>query len=163
MKSFSLGAALNPYSSIRMNCCDSPWLIAILGLCFAKDTPFHHWYFISDFVIIVNVSSVFVLIATISQWLPVCSNFLPVSHKQNVKKHVLSKNGCTWWGFKYCVIGRAHCPCSVVKKNIDIIGGNWLAISISAVRSICPRTWCTCSNGAFACGVLTVVGLCFIP
>jgi hypothetical protein len=27
------------------------------------------------------------------------SNFAPVSHKQNVKEHVLSKNGCTWGGF----------------------------------------------------------------
>ena len=36
------------------------------------------------------------------------------------------------------------------------------AILISAVRSICPITWCTRSNIAFACGFLTVVGLRFI-
>ncbi len=38
-----------------------------------------------------------------------------------------------------------------------------LTISISAVHSICPITWCTCSNIAFACGFLTVVGLCLTP
>ncbi len=38
-----------------------------------------------------------------------------------------------------------------------------LAISISAVRSICLMTWCTHSNVAFAWGFLTMVGLCFIP
>ncbi len=34
-----------------------------------------------------------------------------------------------------------------------------LAISNSAVRSICPSTWCTRSNTPFARGFLTVVGL----
>jgi hypothetical protein len=38
----------------------------------------------------VDASSVLVLIATISQSLPVFSNFVPVSHKRNVEEHVLS-------------------------------------------------------------------------
>ncbi len=38
-----------------------------------------------------------------------------------------------------------------------------LAISNSAVHSICPSTWCTWSNMPFACGFLIVVGLCLIP
>ncbi len=103
------------------------------------------------------------LIATISQWLSVFSNFVPISYKRNVKEHVLSKNGCARWGFKYCLIGGANCPYRIVKKDIDIIGVTYLAISISAVRSICLRTWCTRSNIAFTREFLTVVGLRFIP
>ncbi len=37
-KSFHFGSALNPDSSICINCSDSPWLFAICGLCFAEDT-----------------------------------------------------------------------------------------------------------------------------
>ena len=37
------------------------------------------------------------------------------------------------------------------------------AMSNSAVRNICPRTWWTCSSIAFAWGFLTVVGLRFMP
>jgi hypothetical protein len=58
---------LNPDSSICMNCCDSPWLFAVVGLCFAEDTYFYHLYFISDLVVIVNAFSVLVLIAMISK------------------------------------------------------------------------------------------------
>jgi hypothetical protein len=69
--SSSNSPVLNPDSSIRMNCCDSPWLFALVGLCFAEDTFFYHQYFISNLVIIVNTFSVLVLIATISQRLPI--------------------------------------------------------------------------------------------
>jgi hypothetical protein len=58
---------LNPDSSIHMNCCDSSWLFAVCGLCFAEDTFIYHKYFISDFVIILNTFSVLALIATIGQ------------------------------------------------------------------------------------------------
>jgi hypothetical protein len=66
-KSFRSGSELNPDSSIHMNCCDSPWLFVIVGLCFAEDTFFITSIFISDLVIIVNVLSILALIATIRQ------------------------------------------------------------------------------------------------
>jgi hypothetical protein len=37
-KSFRFCSALNPDSSICMNCSDSPWLFAVCGLYFAEDT-----------------------------------------------------------------------------------------------------------------------------
>ncbi len=40
--SFHSGSALNPDSSICMNCSDSPWLFAVCGLCFAEDTFIYH-------------------------------------------------------------------------------------------------------------------------
>jgi len=55
----------------------------------------------------------------------------------------------------------AHAALS--RKSSASSGVTQLAVSISAVRSICPRTWCTCSKIAFACGFLIVVGLCLIP
>jgi hypothetical protein len=66
------------------------------------------------------------LIAMIGQWLPSFSNFVPVSHEQNVEERVSSKNGCTWGGFKYRVIGKADGPCHIVQKDINVIGGNWI-------------------------------------
>jgi hypothetical protein len=32
---------------------------------------------------------------------------------------------------KYCMIGRVNCPCSIVKKDINVMGGD-SAVSISA-------------------------------
>ncbi len=125
-KSFCFGSALNPDSSIHMNCSDSPWLFAVCGLCFAEDTFIYQKYSISNLVIVVNTFSPLALIATIGQWLPSFSNFVPVSYKRNVKEHVASKNGCTCGGCKYRVIGRANCPCCVVQKDINVIGGNWI-------------------------------------
>jgi hypothetical protein len=62
------------------------------------------------------------------------------------------------------VIGRENCPCHIVKKDIDVIGGiAESAISVLAVLSIYLRTWCMHSNMPFACGFLTIVGLNFIP
>ncbi len=126
IKSFLFGPTLNPDSSIFVNCCYSPWILAILRCCFVEDTFFLNKYFISNFMIVVNTSIVLALVAKISQWLPVFSNLMPVSYKWNVKEHVSSKNSGAWWGFKYCMIGRANCPCHVVKENINIIGGNWV-------------------------------------
>jgi hypothetical protein len=40
IKSFRFGSTLNPDSSICMKCCDSPWLLAIFRLCFAKRITF---------------------------------------------------------------------------------------------------------------------------
>ena len=28
---------------------------------------------------------------------------VPVSHKRNVKQHILTKRCCTWWSFVYCI------------------------------------------------------------
>jgi len=55
----------------------------------------------------------------------------------------------------------AHVVLSI--KTSTSSGTTDLAISISAVHSICPITWWTRSNIAFACGFLTVVGLRLIP
>jgi hypothetical protein len=55
----------------------------------------------------------------------------------------------------------AHAALSI--KTSTSSGTTDLAISNSTVRSICPITWCTRSNIAFACGFLTVVGLRLIP
>ncbi len=99
----------------------------------------------------------------ICQWLPSFSNFAPVSHKRNVEEHVPSKNGCTWGGFKYCVISRVDGPSVLSRKTLMSSGVTELARSNSAVHSICPSTWCTRSNMPFACGLLTLVGLHLIP
>jgi hypothetical protein len=48
------------------------------------------------------------------------------------------------------------------RKTSTSSGVTESAILISAVRNICPRTLCTCSNIAYACGFLIVVGLCLI-
>ncbi len=103
------------------------------------------------------------LIATISQWLPIFSYFVPVSNKRNVEEHISSKNGSTWWGFKYCMIGWANDHAVLSRKTLTSSGVTDLAISILAVRCICPRTGCTRSNIAFPCGFLTMVGLSAIP
>jgi hypothetical protein len=91
-----LGFALNPDCSICINCCESPWLFAIFRLCFAEYTFFFIKIFILYFVIIVNASIILALVATISQLLPVLSNFMPVSPKRNFKEHILSKTDCAW-------------------------------------------------------------------
>jgi hypothetical protein len=62
IKSFRFGSALNPDISIHMNCCYSPWLLAILRLCFAENTFFLNEYFISDFRIVVNALIVLALV-----------------------------------------------------------------------------------------------------
>ena len=94
--------------------------------------------------------------------LPVISNFGPVGYEGYVKQHIPSKYCHAWGGFDDCVIGGVNGPCHLVKEDINVIGGYW-AMSISAVHSICHKTWCACSNIAFACGFLIRVGLCLIP
>jgi hypothetical protein len=81
--------ALNPDSSTHMTHCYSPWLLAVFGLCFAKDTFFLNLCFVSNHEIIVSASIFLVLIATISQLLHVFSNFVPVSHGRNVEDHIV--------------------------------------------------------------------------
>jgi hypothetical protein len=41
-KSFLSGSAFNPDSFICIKCGDSPWLFAVVGLCFVEDTFFYH-------------------------------------------------------------------------------------------------------------------------
>ncbi len=55
----------------------------------------------------------------------------------------------------------AHAALS--RKTSTSLGVIESAISNSAVRSICPSTWCTRSNIPFARGFLNVVGLRVIP
>jgi hypothetical protein len=64
---FRFCSALNPDSSIRMNCRYSPWLFAILRLRFAEYTVFYHKHFITDLVIVIDASFVFTLGTTICQ------------------------------------------------------------------------------------------------
>ncbi len=49
------------------------------------------------------------------------------------------------------------------RKTSTSLGVTESAISNSAACSICPSTWFTRSNMPFACGFLTMVGLCLIP
>ncbi len=146
-----------------MACRNSPWLLAIFRLCFNDDTLFLNKFFISSLVIVVYASNIFALVTMISQWLPVFSNFMPLSHKQNVKEHVSSKNSCTWWGFKYHVISRAIAHATLSRKTLTSSGVNEAATLFSAVQSICQITWCMHSSIAFTWGFLTIVGICFIP
>ena len=59
VNTFRLASALNPDSSIRMNCRYSPWFFHVPGLCFAEDTIFLNQYFVADFVIVVDAILVF--------------------------------------------------------------------------------------------------------
>jgi hypothetical protein len=115
---------LNPDSSIRMNCSDSPWLFAVWAFCFAEDTFLCHQNFIANFVIIVDLLVIFACRTKISLTLPVISNFVPVGSERNVKEHVASKYRRTRRGLKDCMMGRANGPCRVVKEDIDVIRGN---------------------------------------
>ncbi len=55
IKSFQFCSALNPDSSICMDCCDSPWFLAMRAYCFAEDTFFCQQSLIANFVIIVDL------------------------------------------------------------------------------------------------------------
>ncbi len=63
-------------------------------------------------------------------------------------------NICTLVNLRYHVF----CTCPPYPQKLF----PWTQHS-SVVHNICARTWCTHSNIAFACGLLTVVGLCLIP
>jgi hypothetical protein len=114
IKSFRLCSALNPDSSICMNCRDSPWFFAVWVFCFAEDTFLCQQNLIANFVIIINSFAVFACPIKIGLTLPVISNFVRVSYEWNVKEHIAPKYRCTWGGFKDCVIGRANGPCRIV-------------------------------------------------
>ena len=63
--SFRFSSALNPDSSIRMNSRDSPWFFTVSGLCFAEDAFLYNEYFITNFVIIVDMLAIFAFGVTI--------------------------------------------------------------------------------------------------
>jgi hypothetical protein len=123
IKFFQLCSALNPDSSIRINCGDSPWLFAVWAFCFAEDTFLCQQNLIANFVIIINSLVFFACRIKIGLMLPVISNFVPVSYEQNAKEHVASKYCRSRGGFKDYVIGRANGPCCIVKKDINAIRG----------------------------------------
>ena len=125
---FQFCSALNPDSSICMDCCDSPWLLAIWAFCFAKDTFFCQQNLIANFVIIVDSLAIYVCRVKISLALSIISNIFPVDYERNVEEHVAPKYRHTWKGFEDCMIGRANGPCCVVKEDIDIIGGNKICL-----------------------------------
>jgi hypothetical protein len=120
---FQLGSELSPDCSVLKICCDSPWLFAVWAFCFAEDASLLHQNLIANLVIIINLHAVLVCCVKIGLVLPVISNFVPVSYKQDVKKHIVSKYFCTWRGFKNFVIGRVNGPCCVVKEDINVIEG----------------------------------------
>jgi hypothetical protein len=138
IKSFRLCSALNPNSSILMNCRDSPWRFAVWALCFAEDTFLCQQNLIANFLIIVNSLAIFTCHVKIGLTLPVISNIVPVSYEQNVKEHVTPKYCCTWRGYKDCMIGRANGPCRIVKEDIDIIRGYCFGhIKFGCVQHLC--------------------------
>jgi hypothetical protein len=106
-----------------MDCCDSPWLLAIWAFCFAEDTFFCQQNLIANFLIIVVLLAVLACHVKISLALPVISYFVTVGYEQNVEEHVVSKYCRTWRGFKDCVIGRANGSSRIVEEDKDIIGG----------------------------------------
>ncbi len=57
------------------------------------------WYFVTNFVIKVNMLAVLMFVATTCLALPIVSNMFPVSYRGKVEEHVLSKYCCVWWGF----------------------------------------------------------------
>jgi hypothetical protein len=120
---FQLCSALNPDSSIRMNCCDSPWFFAIWAFCFVEDTFPCQQNLIANFVIIVHLLAIFGCRAKIGLTLPVITNFVPVGYERNVEEHVAPKYCRTWRGLEDCMIGRVNGPCCVVKEDIDVIRG----------------------------------------
>ena len=66
INSFRFGYALNPDSSIRMNCCCySPWFFFPDRHCFAEDAILMDQYFITNFVIIVHSFIIFTCVAAI--------------------------------------------------------------------------------------------------
>jgi hypothetical protein len=110
IESFQFCSALNPDSSICMDCCDSPWLFAVWAFCFAEDTFFCQQNLIANFVIIVDLLAVLACHVKISLALPIISYFVPVGYERNVKEHVASNYCHAWSGFKDCVIGRVNGP-----------------------------------------------------
>jgi hypothetical protein len=107
---------LNPDSSIRMSCHDSPWLFAVWAFCFADDTFLCQQNLIANFVIIIDSLAIFACRIKIGLTLPVISNFVSVGYERNVEEHIGPKYCRTWGGFKDCVMGRA-------KEDINIIRG----------------------------------------
>jgi hypothetical protein len=138
IKSFRLCSALNPDSSICMNCRDSPWLFAAWAFCFAEDTFLCQQNLIANFVIIIDSLAIFACRIKIGLTLPVISNFVPVGYERNVEEHVAPKYCRTWRGFKDCVIGRANGPCRVVKEDTGIIRGYCLGhIEFGCAQHLC--------------------------
>ncbi len=75
VKSIQFCSALNPDSSICMNCCNSPLLFAVCAFCFAEDTFFCQQYFVTNFIIIINLLAVYECCVKIGLALPVISYF----------------------------------------------------------------------------------------
>ncbi len=90
-KSFQYCSALNPDSSICMNCCNSPWLFIVWAFCFAEDTFFCQQYFVTNFIIIINSLDIYACCDKIGLALPVISYFIPVGYERNVEEHVAPK------------------------------------------------------------------------
>ena len=63
-----------------------------------------------------HTSTVFPVRVVIFLFLSVFPNFWTVSEERDVKQHAPFKNCLTWWGFKYCVVGRAKGPCCMCEK-----------------------------------------------
>ncbi len=75
----------------------------------------------------------------------------------------LIQNCCNRGVFKHCMVGRANAHAVSNKKTSMSLAFTVSAISSWDVRNMFQRTAWICSNIAFDCGFLTLVGLCFIP
>jgi hypothetical protein len=50
---------LNRDCSIRMDCCNCPWVFLPYGLCFAEYTFVLYKYFLANLIIIINLAFIF--------------------------------------------------------------------------------------------------------
>ncbi len=85
IKSFRLCSALNPDSSMCMNCCDSPWLFAVWPSALQRIPSSVNRTLLPLFVIIIDLLPVYVCCVKISLALPVVSYFVPVGYERNIE------------------------------------------------------------------------------
>ncbi len=107
-----------------MNWHDSPTFTFILAFIFAEDTIFNHKYFVTGLIIPVHMGIVLPSCIVVHLSFSVFPYFWPVNQKWDVKQHIPPKNCFTWWGFKYCVIGRVNSPCCIGEKVSNVTLSN---------------------------------------
>ena len=121
VESFWLISTLNPDRSICMDSGDSPRLTMVLTFWFTEYTFFPCQDFITHLIISVDLRLVFLSSIVISLILPVFSYFTPVSKERDVKKHIPTKNSCSWRGFEYGMVGGTNNPSCICKKISNVI------------------------------------------
>ena len=101
---------LSGYSSFLIYFCIEPWLFHSYERTLLAKALSDTWTLLcrgyhcsvqvlfDHLVVIINSTFVFTVGVTIG-WLPMFSNFLPVSYERNIYEHVSFNYCCTWWGF----------------------------------------------------------------